>query len=92
MDSSRVRRRAVVSGVVQGVGFRWAARERAVAAHLSGHARNLFDGTVEVEAEGGPQQVEDFLAWLSSGPPSASVSGVAVTALPPTGATGFAVS
>jgi len=36
--------------------------------------------------------VEDFLAWLSSGPPSASVAGVAVTALPPTGATGFAVS
>jgi len=91
MDTSRVRRRAVVSGVVQGVGFRWAARERAQSLGVAGYARNLFDGTVEVEAEGEPAAVEEFLAWLSSGPPSASVSGVDVRSTPPTGSSSFDV-
>jgi acylphosphatase len=91
MDESRVRRRAVVSGVVQGVGFRWSARERAQALGVAGYARNLVDGTVEVEAEGSPGAVEDFLAWLSSGPPSASVSGVDVRSVPATGSSAFDV-
>jgi len=81
----------VVSGVVQGVGFRWSARERATALGVAGYARNLVDGTVEVEAEGEATAVEDFLAWLSSGPPSATVSGVDVRVVEPTGSTAFDV-
>jgi len=91
MDESRVRRHAVVSGVVQGVGFRWSARERAQALGVAGYARNLVDGTVAVEAEGEATAVEDFLAWLSSGPPSAAVSGVDVRVVAPTGSTAFDV-
>ena len=81
----------MVSGVVQGVGFRWSARERAQALGVAGYARNLVDGTVEVEAEGEATSVEDFLAWLSSGPPSATVSGVDVRVVEPTGSTAFDV-
>ena len=81
----------MVSGVVQGVGFRWSARERATALGVAGYARNLVDGTVEVEAEGEATAVEDFLAWLSSGPPSATVSGVDVRVVEPTGSTAFDV-
>ena len=81
----------MVSGVVQGVGFRWSARERATALGVAGYARNLVDGTVEVEAEGEATAVEGFLAWLSSGPPSATVSGVDVRVVEPTGSTAFDV-
>jgi acylphosphatase len=86
-----VRRAAVVSGVVQGVGFRWATRERARALGVAGLARNRPDGTVEVEAEGTPEAVDELVAWLRTGPPSAAVSGVEVGDVPVTGATSFDV-
>jgi acylphosphatase len=91
MGESVVRRRAVVSGVVQGVGFRWAARERADALGLAGYARNLFDGTVEVEAEGPAERVGEFLDWLATGPPSATVEAVRTTGVEAAGESGFRV-
>ena len=81
----RVRRRAVVHGVVQGVGFRASTRERARALGVSGVARNLLDGTVEVEAEGAPHDVEALLAWLHTGPTWSRVERVEVSELPVTG-------
>ena len=58
-----------VSGHVQGVGFRWWTRARALELGLSGHATNLDDGRVEVIAQGSRQACEDLLAMLSQDPP-----------------------
>lgn len=86
-----VRRRAVVSGRVQGVFFRASTRRRARALGLAGWVRNLADGRVELEAEGTPRAVADLLAWVETGPPQARVTGVEVTEASPTGATSFDV-
>ncbi|HKR48774.1 MAG TPA: acylphosphatase [Pseudonocardiaceae bacterium] len=58
---------AWVHGQVQGVGFRWWTRCRALELGLAGHAANLADGRVEVVAEGTPEACEKLLAALRSG-------------------------
>ena len=85
MAGERIRRRAVVRGVVQGVGFRASTREQARTLGVSGVARNLLDGSVEVEAEGDRQDVEALLAWLRQGPPWSRVERVDVDELPVSG-------
>jgi acylphosphatase len=56
-----------VRGRVQGVGFRWWTRSRALALGLTGRAANLDDGRVEVVAEGPRAACERLLAALRSG-------------------------
>ena len=56
-----------VHGQVQGVGFRWWTRCRALELGLAGHAANLSDGRVEVVAEGPREACEKLLAALRSG-------------------------
>jgi len=80
---------AIVSGRVQGVGFRWATLEKAENLGLSGSVRNEPDGTVRVEIEG--ERAEELLAWLHDGPRFASVASVAVSRLPAMGQDGFKV-
>jgi acylphosphatase len=58
---------AWVEGRVQGVGFRWWARARALEFGLTGVAENLADGRVKVVAEGPKLRCEDLLALLESG-------------------------
>jgi acylphosphatase len=58
---------AVVSGHVQGVGYRWFVRELAAAAGLSGSAANLPDGRVEVVVEG-PEDAASALVAALDGP------------------------
>ncbi len=58
---------AWVHGQVQGVGFRWWTRCRALELGLAGHAANLSDGRVEVVAEGPREACERLLAALRSG-------------------------
>jgi acylphosphatase len=65
--------RFLISGRVQGVGFRAAARAEALRLGVSGHARNLRDGTVEVIVCGEDAVVDDLQAWLRHGPPGARV-------------------
>ena len=65
-----------VSGRVQGVGFRAAARRRALELGLSGHARNLADGRVELLAQGDAAGIDAFADWLQRGPPLARVDTV----------------
>jgi acylphosphatase len=86
-----IRRRAIVSGDVQGVGFRWGAREAAQRIGVTGWARNRLDGTVEAEVEGEPEKVDRMLDWLRAGPPGAAVSSVAVSELPPEGSDAFRI-
>jgi acylphosphatase len=63
-----VRLTAFVQGHVQGVGFRWWTRARALELGLQGAATNLDDGRVQVVAEGSEQACRALLALLPSGP------------------------
>lgn len=58
-----------VYGLVQGVGFRYSTQVKAIALGLSGFARNLDDGGVEIVACGDPEQVNQLLDWLNQGGP-----------------------
>ena len=69
-----VARRYVVSGRVQGVGFRYFAVEAARAEGLSGWVRNREDGAVEVHAEGDEPSLARFEGKLRRGPPLARVA------------------
>lgn len=78
VDTARRSVRFIVSGRVQGVGYRaWLAAE-ARALGLDGWVRNRRDGTVEALAAGPDMEVAALLARAGSGPPHASVDGVAV--------------
>lgn len=70
-----VRATIFVRGFVQGVGFRWWARARALELGLSGHARNLVDGRVEVVAQGDRSAVERLEALLREEPTTAGRPG-----------------
>ena len=76
---------AVVTGRVQGVGFRFSAVREARALGVSGTVANRADGSVEVDAEGGMPELERLLAWLRRGPPGAHVREVQVEWQPWTG-------
>ena len=65
-----------VSGIVQGVGFRWFVREKARRLGLSGWVRNLPDGSVEVVAAGDDGQLDLLKEELRRGPPGAVVHGL----------------
>lgn len=62
-----------VSGRVQGVFFRQSTQAQANSYGLTGWARNLQDGRVEVMVFGSQQQLESFKQWLNTGPPMAQV-------------------
>ena len=64
----RARLTAFVRGEVQGVGFRWWARSRALELGLAGHAANLPDGRVQVVAEGDREACERLLDLLGEQP------------------------
>lgn len=64
-----------VRGRVQGVGFRWWTRARALELGLVGHARNLADGRVEVCAQGEDEAVEQLVALLEEQPSTRSRPG-----------------
>jgi acylphosphatase len=74
--------RCLVGGRVQGVFFRASAREQAQRLGLTGYARNLPDGRVEVFACGPAEAVGRLRDWLRTGPPRAEVTGVACEPLP----------
>jgi acylphosphatase len=71
-----MRLEATVTGLVQGVGFRWFVRDRATVLGLTGWVRNRADGSLEVLAEGSPQALEAFEEALRDGPPGAVVRSV----------------
>jgi len=84
-----VRRRVVVRGRVQGVWFRASVAREAEARGVHGFARNQRDGSVLVELEGGPAEVDAVVAWCRIGPPRAEVTAVEVTDIATTGGRGF---
>jgi acylphosphatase len=82
------RKRVIVSGMVQGVGFRYYTEAQASTLGLGGYVRNRPDGAVEAEIEGDDDAIERMLAWLHTGPRSASVQSVQ---LAENGEAGFAI-
>ena len=74
----KICKRCLVSGRVQGVFYRASTAERARALGVTGYAKNLTDGRVEVLACGEEAAVEELCAWLWQGPPAAKVEAVAV--------------
>ena len=70
------RLQAIVTGRVQGVNFRAHAQAEATRLGLTGYALNRNDGSVQVVAEGERAALEQLLAWLRRGPPSARVDDV----------------
>ena len=69
----RCRGAGIVSGRVQGVGFRYAATAAARRLALTGYVRNAPDGTVRTVAEGRIADVRAYRDWLQHGPPGADV-------------------
>jgi len=65
-----------VSGRVQGIGFRWTAREEALRLGLGGWVQNNDDGTVSGLVEGEEASLEAFAAWLARGPRGAWIEEV----------------
>ncbi|MFA0785027.1 acylphosphatase [Fervidibacter sacchari] len=86
MAEQKVRMRAIVKGIVQGVGFRYFTVYQAQRiGGITGYVRNLRDGSVEVVAEGEREKLEQLLAQLRKGPTGAHVTGVDVFWENPTG-------
>lgn len=83
--------RAVVTGRVQGVGFRWSARRAAERIGVAGWVRNTADEAVEVHVEGRDERVDAMLAWLARGPDGADVRDVALQEAKAEGIEGFQI-
>ncbi len=84
-----IRRRVVVRGAVQGVGFRVSFARAAQSRGVSGWVRNRPDGTVEAVLEGDDDAVASALRWCGDGPRGARVDRVDVHDEEPEGASGF---
>lgn len=76
-----IARRVVVSGRVQGVGFRESLVAVAAGHGVAGWVRNRADGTVEAVLQGEEAPVDAVTAWCRRGPPAARVTGVAAEAI-----------
>lgn len=74
--------RLLAHGCVQGVGYRAACADKAIALGLGGWVRNRMDGTVEVVATGSREQLETLRQWMEQGPPAAQVSKVEMETAP----------
>jgi acylphosphatase len=82
-------RRFVISGRVQGVGFRAFTQQAARAIGVTGWAQNLDNGGVEVHANGTPRQIDDFEARLRQGPRWSEVRSVTIVEVEVTDSSGF---
>jgi acylphosphatase len=77
-ESATVTRRLVITGRVQGVGFRFAFADEARARRLGGWVRNRRDGSVEAIVAGSAEDVEAIIGWARQGPPAARVTAVSI--------------
>jgi len=80
-----------VTGHVQGVGFRYSAAGEARYRDIKGFVKNLPDGSVYIEAEGSPEQLNSFVEWCKVGPGLGLVESVTADPAPVVNYTGFAI-
>ena len=66
----------IISGRVQGVGFRYFCYDQAERLGLTGYARNIPDGSVEVEVQGNDEALAKFKTAIERGPRAAKVSDI----------------
>ncbi len=78
-----------IYGRVQGVGFRYYTNKKALELGITGFVRNLPDGSVYIEADGEPDQLEIFINWCYEGPSWARVTDVQRQDTPPNGFENF---
>lgn len=81
----KIARKFIISGTVQGVGFRFFTQRSAARHQVRGYVRNLEDGRVEAFAEGETKSVQDFLEDITAGPSYANVEDIEETVLEPQG-------
>lgn len=68
-----------ISGRVQGVLFRYSAKQKADSLNITGFAKNELDGSLYIEAEGESENLEKFVSWCKAGPPVAKVDQAEIT-------------
>jgi acylphosphatase len=68
-----------ISGRVQGVGFRYSAVHKAQQLGIKGFVKNMYDGSVFIEAEGDEISMDHFLIWCNKGPSFSRVEKVSTT-------------
>ncbi len=91
MEQTRIRRRVLVWGQVQGVFFRSSTQETAASWSIDGWVRNLPDGSVEAVFEGGLDAVQALVAFCHSGSRWAKVDRIDVIEEAPEGISGFRI-
>lgn len=74
----RIRLHVLIDGRVQGVGFRFFTRRQASISGITGYAKNLVNGKVEVVAEGRESSLEEFVKKLKKGPSMARVTDIQI--------------
>jgi acylphosphatase len=75
-STAKIARRYFVSGIVQGVGFRYFTQDEAERLHVSGYVRNLRDGRVEVYAIGSADNLTRLRTIIERGPRGAMIQNV----------------
>ena len=75
--------KAIISGQVQGVGYRYFASREASLLGITGYVRNLYDGSVEVYAEGEDTSIDRFGKILEEGPRFGNVNDIKIENYPP---------
>jgi len=68
-----------ITGKVQGVAFRYSAKTVADALGITGYAKNLYDGSVEIVANGDEIALQQFIQWCQQGPTRARIKNVDLT-------------
>lgn len=79
MSEFKVHKNIIVTGDVQGVGFRFACKNIATAMGIKGFVKNKYEGTVYIEAEGTELQIFHFIEWCKKGPSHAYVTDINVS-------------
>ncbi|MFO7768146.1 MAG: acylphosphatase [bacterium] len=80
-----------LSGRVQGVGFRWFTHRAACARGLGGWVKNMPDGSVEMEVEGPPSTLQDFVENVEKGPAASRVDDLTSREMEPRGSDDFSI-
>jgi acylphosphatase len=78
-EETKLAKHLVITGIVQGVGYRASFMHQARTLQLSGWVRNRIDGSVEAMVTGDAQAVQAIIDWARRGPPSAQVANVTIT-------------
>ncbi len=88
---SKLGSQIIVHGKVQMVGFRQATAQKALLLGLTGHALNLANGDVEVQAFGEKAILDELILWLRHGPESAQVNALEISTIDVKRQTGFTI-